>query len=107
MEKDPLVPFEIARQRIAMACMLACSVDLDGFLAVTEQASSPQALLSGFGPAQVEGWAEWAELARALRAVRETTSGRRMAANEEALRRADRMIADFLEEERLSERVAP
>ena len=60
--------------RIGRLAIEASTIDLDGFIAVTEAVASPQAAASGINIAAVNSAAGWAELARLLKPFRDRSA---------------------------------
>lgn len=91
--------FEENKARIAFAVALSHLIDLDGFLRLMERAVSPQALIEGFTPAQQATLADWAEAARVLKALRETSLGVSAASDREVLDEIERRLSAALRKE--------
>ena len=59
------------QQEIGKLALEALRVDVDGFLEVTDQVGSPQALAAGINPKAVSSASDWSELARLLKPFRD------------------------------------
>jgi len=73
-----ITPEEIAdiQQAIGELALRATQIDLDAFIEVTDEVSSPQALAAGINPRPVPSASEWAEIARLLKPFRDDALAR-------------------------------
>ena len=60
-----------AQEQIGLLCVDAATIDLDAFIEVTDQVSSPQALGAGIDLKVVQSAAEWTDLAKLLKPFRD------------------------------------
>ena len=77
------------QEEVGRLAFQAVCIDLDGFLEVTDQVGSPQALAGGTKPSAVSSAGEWAELARLLKPFRDAAAGRIEQLRAEALDERD------------------
>jgi hypothetical protein len=70
---ERLSPEDTARiqEEIAALAIQAAAIDLDGFLEVVAQVSSPQAMAAGINPKAVTSAGDWLQLAMALKPFHE------------------------------------
>ena len=71
------------QMRLGEFALTAATIDLDGFLEVSDLMASPQALAAGIPPKAVTSAAEWVEFARLLKPFRDHARERFDAIREE------------------------
>jgi hypothetical protein len=70
---DFMTPEQIAetQERLGLLAIAAAEIDLEGFLAITDIISSPQAAAHGISLKAVTSAASWVEMARSLKPFRD------------------------------------